>query len=146
MNKRGLSGVVTVILIILLVLVAVGIIWAAIRPPIEETVDGISGDCLTLDVEALNCEESGTNYTVGFIRNNGAGGLSDVAVVFYDPAGQTRVFYYGAALNELETGSLVVPVGNFTGFVVDRANVAAVIQPGEDRITCDITAEAQACD
>ena len=35
MNKRGLSGVVTTVIIILLVLAVVAIIWATIRPALD---------------------------------------------------------------------------------------------------------------
>jgi len=142
MKRRGLSGVVTIILIILLVLVAIGIIWSAIRPPIEEVGERISGDCLTLNVEPLSCTDNGNGaYTVNFIRNAGAGTLSDVSVVFYDTTNdQTQVVSWianggGLPLPELQTGLVTF---NPALSNVDEVNVAAVTQPGDTPITCKI--------
>ena len=53
-NKRGLSTVVTTLIIILLVLVAIGIIWIVVRGVIEtgtETAD-YAVKCLAVDVRA----------------------------------------------------------------------------------------------
>jgi len=143
MKKGGLSGVVTVILIILLVLVAIGIIWAAIRPPIEETGERISGDCLTLDVEALSCAPAtGDEYEVRFMRNPGAGTVNSVKMVFYNVDDETRIVDYNLPLTELET---VRETSTLTGFVPVRFNVAAVISPGETPITCEITNQPVDC-
>lgn len=144
MNKRGLSGIVTVILIILLVLVAIGIIWAAIRPPIQETGDRLSGDCLTLNVEALACKNLplGGQKEVTFVRNPGAGKLTDIKFVFSNSSsGQTSVLNYGNTLTELQSDTKAVAVA--AGF--DKFNIAAVIQPGETPITCEITNQPVTC-
>jgi hypothetical protein len=55
MDKRGLSQVVTTILIILIVVVAIGIIWAAVRPVIENTTTEVTADCFKLDWEVVSC-------------------------------------------------------------------------------------------
>ncbi|NCO11868.1 hypothetical protein CO038_00940 [Candidatus Pacearchaeota archaeon CG_4_9_14_0_2_um_filter_39_13] len=144
MKKRGLSGIVTVILIILLVLVAIGIIWAAIRPPIQETGDRLSGDCLTLNVEALSCTNMGNGlYDVRFMRNAGAGSLTDVKIIFYNIDDETTVVEYGSTLTELQTG--LYNSGDLSSFAPTQANVVAVIQPGETPITCEIVNQPVSC-
>lgn len=151
MNKRGLSGVVTVILIILLVLVAIGIIWSAIRPPIQETGDRLSGDCLTLNVEAVSCKPNGVNpnaWDVTFRRNAGAGSLTGIKLIFTDDSGADAGTTFisptdGGALTELATQTMTVTPTGLSGAI--NFNVAALIQPGETPITCEVTNQPVNC-
>jgi len=55
-NKKGLSTVVTTLVIILLVLVAIGIIWIVVRGAIEEGTGAIDSSvkCLEIDVIATS--------------------------------------------------------------------------------------------
>ena len=59
MNKRGLSAVITTLLVILLVLVAVGIVWGVVRGLIRRGAEDIelSARCLNINVRAttINC-------------------------------------------------------------------------------------------
>ena len=59
-NKRGLSAIVATLLIILLTLVAVGIIWFAVRNIVQGGADQIeaSAKCTAVDISATDasCE------------------------------------------------------------------------------------------
>lgn len=57
MNKSGLSNIVTMVLIILLVLVAIGIIWFFIRPFIFNSSEQLEGveSCFQTTVEPTKC-------------------------------------------------------------------------------------------
>ena len=64
-DKRGLSTIVTTLIIIVLVLVAIGIVWAVVRNVIQTgsgTLD-ISAKCLNIDVRAsqANCSDGTPN-------------------------------------------------------------------------------------
>ena len=52
-NKKGLSTVVTTLIIILLVLVAIGLLWVVIRPLLEGGAGSIESqtNCLEIDME-----------------------------------------------------------------------------------------------
>jgi flagellin-like protein len=60
-NKKGLSAIVTTLLVILLVLVAVGIVWAVVRTVIQGGAGGIElgAKCLNIDLRAssVNCAD-----------------------------------------------------------------------------------------
>ena len=58
-HKKGLSTVITTLIIILLVLVAVGIIWVVVRNTVEEGVSQIDfgSECLKVDVKATAVEK-----------------------------------------------------------------------------------------
>ena len=51
MQKRGLSGIVATLLIILLVIVAVGIVWVVVRNVVQEGSEQISFGRFTTNVE-----------------------------------------------------------------------------------------------
>lgn len=83
-NKRGLSTVVTTLIIILLVLVAIGIIWIVVRGVIEQGSQQIdvSSKCPFLDItiteaQARFCNGTACNATI--VRSSGG----DETGVFY---------------------------------------------------------------
>ena len=55
-NKKGLSDVVTTLIIILLVLVAIGILWGVLGPTFRGGAAqiGVSTDCLEINVETIS--------------------------------------------------------------------------------------------
>jgi len=95
LNKRGLSTVVTTLIIILLVLVSIGIVWAVISNILQrgtETTDN-SFRCLNIDIRATSisgCFNVGSQYTctVNFVRKSGGGEIAGLNVRFYDEIGE----------------------------------------------------------
>jgi len=55
-NKKGLSAIITTLLIVLLVLVAVGIVWAVVRNIITTGAEGVElgAECLYIDIQATS--------------------------------------------------------------------------------------------
>ena len=91
-TRKGLSDIVTNVLIILLVLVAIGIIWAFVRPTIQEGAGQLSGtgDCLTAEVVAERCvSNGGGSYNLTYTRNPGAGNLQEVKFLLKDSNGNS---------------------------------------------------------
>ena len=72
-NKRGLSQVITIVLIILLTLVAILIVWGFVRPTIESTGEQVGAECLTVDLQVTGCDITADTFTVK--RNSGTGTL-----------------------------------------------------------------------
>lgn len=99
-QKRGLSDVVTVSLIILLAIAAVVIVWTFLRPTLENTGKEIAGaNCLTVEAKAISCAH--TRTVPGDITSP----VASTAVVVENGPGQTTidklklVFYASAAAN-----------------------------------------------
>ncbi len=67
-NKKGLSAVITTLLVVLLVLVAVGIVWAVVRNLVQTGAGGVElgAKCLNIDVSAVSasCNDSLCNVVV----------------------------------------------------------------------------------
>jgi hypothetical protein len=94
-KKRGLSTVVTTLIIILLVLVDIGTVWAVVHKVIQGGVEttGSSFNCLEIDVTANSisgCVFGGGDYTckVTFTRKAGGGEIAGLKVIFYDGVGE----------------------------------------------------------
>jgi len=84
-NTRGLSAVVTTLIIILLVLVAIGIIWVVIRNVVEKGTENIdvSVKCLEVDVRATAADcTTPTACTYTLERKAGGDTISGVKLVF----------------------------------------------------------------
>lgn len=78
-DTRGLSAVITTLIIILLVLVAVGIVWVVVNNLLKggaETID-LAGKCTAVDLSAtaLTCENASIiNWSCNVTYERGAGG------------------------------------------------------------------------
>ena len=89
MNKRGLSQIVTTVILIMLILVALGAIWAIVNNLILKTSPKLNTNGLTLD---LKIKDVAINYTTGIAtvkvyRNSGAGNLTGVKFIVTDAKG-----------------------------------------------------------
>ena len=84
MNKRGLSAIITTLLVVVLVLVAVGIVWGVVRNIITEGVEELELGKLTLSLEINDVQVVGSNVNVRVKRNPGAGKLSGIKFVISD--------------------------------------------------------------
>jgi hypothetical protein len=78
MNKKGISAVVTTVLIILLSIIAVIILWAALRPTLSNTAGktntAISCTEVGLNIDSCTVTDTGVNVVVS--RQGGADNVS----------------------------------------------------------------------
>jgi len=102
MNKRGMSAVVTTLIIILLAIVAVGIVWVVVKNVISKGKEDISLTGLTLDLEILKASVDGDILSVTVKRSRGEGDLIGINFVFSD-GDNSVVVRKDTALEELET-------------------------------------------
>jgi len=102
-DKKGLSAVVTTLILILLVLVAVGIIWVVIRAVVETgtgTID-YTAKCLRVDLRATVVNNTaGTNYDVTLKRESGGDDINGVKIVFSNDTDSSSVI---DSLGNIET-------------------------------------------
>jgi Tfp pilus assembly protein FimT len=96
-NRKGLSDVVTTVLIILLVLAAVALIWGFLMPFFRGSGNQITSatSCLNLQMEVASCKNvsSGTNenYNITYRWTGGSDLTLDSAKVFiYDTDGSNK--------------------------------------------------------
>ena len=129
-NKKGLSTIVTTLIIILLVLVAIGIIWVVIRGVIEQGTSqiDINTKCINTDVRATNVTCTGVgpaNCVTTLLRKAGSDVIGGVKLVFHNSSASSSVVLEGytgdiTLLSSQVTGSLG------TGIVLPTAGTDSV--------------------
>ncbi len=72
-NKRGISDVITNLLIVLLVLVAVGVVWVVIKNILDRSAGEIEFGQFTLDLRIESAYINDSDIVVSVRRNSGAG-------------------------------------------------------------------------
>ena len=137
MNKKGISAVVANVLIVLLVVASVAIIWAVVRPTIEQAGEGIEAGCFTVQVNPESC--SATANTLRIYRRAGIGEITAFKILIEDPTGEISVeeTTNGINISELETQNINISEVN----IDDKVDIALVIgenicEPSGVPVTC----------
>jgi len=84
MNKKGMSQIVTTLIIILLSIVAIGILWVVVKNIIDKGKDEISIDAIGLDLEIERVSVDGDTLSVTVRRNPGGGSIVGINFVISD--------------------------------------------------------------
>ncbi len=82
MEKKGLSAVVTTLIIILLAIVAIGVVWVVIKNVISEGAETISLTSFTLDLAIKSAYVDGSDIKVLVRRSAGEGDMTGIKFVF----------------------------------------------------------------
>ena len=116
MNKRGISAVVAMALLVLLVIGSVALLWLFIRPTIIESGDSIGTEQFLMnlqieDVEFRNLNDGEREVDVKVNRGAGGGELSSLKI-FVSYGDETETFSFGEGIAELETKRFSFNPGN----------------------------------
>jgi len=89
MEKRGISGVVVTVLIILLAILAIALVWGFLKGFIKKSALGIHTQCLTcsLDIKKAEVDYENNLIYVKIERNTGEGNLSGIRFKFLNSTG-----------------------------------------------------------
>lgn len=146
-NKKGISDVVTTVLIILLVVAAVAIIWSFVSRPLQQSGQALetSTNCLQISLAptacSINSSDSAGKATATYKWNSGSATISGVKVVFELKDGT----------NDVVTGTAPAGVGSTQRAISTKSNatavsVAAVITGSDGKdATCSASLEKVAC-
>lgn len=142
MKKRGLSEVVTTLIIILLVLVAIGVIWVVVQNLIKQGADEIStGGNFLVDLEITGVQKIPGDelYQVSVTRNPGAGNLEGLMFIF-EGGGKTDSIKNNTALGELDSEIFAVTnnsaynnaiLYDLGGSALEKVSVAPIFKGGK---------------
>lgn len=83
-NKRGMSAVVTTLIIILLAIVAIGIVWVVVKNILDKGSEEITLTGLTLDLEITRATVEDDTLSITVKRNPGDGNLVGINFVISD--------------------------------------------------------------
>ncbi|MEM3113208.1 MAG: archaellin/type IV pilin N-terminal domain-containing protein [Candidatus Pacearchaeota archaeon] len=134
-NKRGLSDIVTTVLLVLLAIAAIGIIWVVIQNFINTGTKGIgtTADCFqnTFEVvSALNVSTSTSSSVNVTVKRISGQSSIDKLLFYYTSLGETTKKIETTNISSVgETRVVTVPIASSGGALKqgDSVQVAAVI-------------------
>ena len=131
-NKKAISAVVATIMIVLVAIIAVMILWAALRKPIESGAEGAgtATECFYLDLKIEDVNYDGSQLGVKVKRNAGAAELNTVRIIV---DGTEKIPTDATGPNELETKTYNMSVSSKP---TDKVEIAGVLKGGN---TCSVS-------
>jgi hypothetical protein len=149
-NNKGLSTVVTTLIIILLVLVAVGIIWGVVNNLLTKSKSNINANtrCMDIDIKATKVLDNGDGtFNVTLSRTSTGEAVDGVkAVIYNNESLNTEVLDIAYAVNPLDnvvkvtTASTNFPTG-FTGTLIKKIEVTPYFTDDSGvEVLCPVTA------
>lgn len=132
-NKRGVSEVITNILLILLSVVAVAILWAFLQPIFTKSGAKLeqAEACLSANFEIMQCTAYSDSANVSVKRNAGMANIREIKLIFEKFDGSTSAIVQNNTPAELETRVYSVNLG----FDAERVSVAAGIADKDEKIS-----------
>lgn len=139
MKKRGLSEVVTAVLLVLLVIVSSIIIWRFFLPLLTQGGKSVltTSSCISLDLQPIACKINHPQNNSANVTYKWAGGnvnITSVKLILESTDGDQAV-KDGPALSLLETRTVTADFGE--GKVASKFTVAGVVRlENGDTVTC----------
>ena len=129
MEKRGLSTIVTTVIMILLVLVAVEIVWIVVKKVVGDTSEDISLEKLKIDLQitdvVLTAAQDSIDVTVE--RKIGEGDLSAIRFLVSDGT-TTETFDIDTTLEELTQETFTISQTDINGLTeVTEVSIAPIV-------------------
>ncbi len=133
MNKRGLSDIITNILIILIVLVAVGILWAFVRPfltssgePLASTIDTYATQ-LSIVPQGVYVDNQNKTMNITVRRGSGTSSANRVSIILTDVNRVSAVFSFDlSGLGEFESRAFFINYTNSSLGNISSISIAPI--------------------
>lgn len=142
-SNKGLSAVITSLLLILLSLVAIGIIWVVVKNLMDNATSGISFDRFSLNLGIKSAYTDNIEVKVVVRRTAGVGNLTGIYFIFSDGTSSSDV-KRSFALKELEERTFAFSSAEVGGISsVKTVSVSPIYQSGGSDVIGGITDTAE---
>jgi flagellin-like protein len=141
-NKRGLSAVITTVIMIALVLVAVGIVWAVVNTLIQDQTEKIEAGAvmINLDLKSATISEDNTTTFITVKRGVGKGDLSKIKFLLSD-GNEEIVKEVNTTLRESEIKKFNFSLNDLSGNLVKISIVPIIVLESGEEFTKDVSDE-----
>jgi hypothetical protein len=133
MNKRGLSTIVTSVILILLVLVVIGVVWVVINNVVKSGSEEIELGRLTVGLDIDNAYVQGNNVIVQVTRDSGSGNFGGVKFIFSNESlseSAEEVFL----LEQLDSRTFTFPLTELDGETIEKVSIALFYESDSGKI------------
>ncbi len=124
MSKRGLSTIITTLIMILLTLVAVGMIWLVVMNILKSSAEDINIGKFTIDLDIKSVQIDNNNVMIKIKRNVGAGEISGLKFAVSDGF-NISVYEETTNIKELEEKTYIL---NYDGGLVKSVSIAPILK------------------
>jgi hypothetical protein len=125
--KRGLSAVVTTLVIILLVLFTSGVIWTVIQNVISEQAREISLGKFSTDLNIKSVKVEGEILSVGVERNPGKGDIIKLKFVFENTT-SSEIVERESDIGELEEQNFIFSLGDLSLLGIKKVSIVPIYE------------------
>lgn len=139
-NKKGVSGIISIILIIALLLVVVGIVWLVIQNVVTEGTEELdfATKCLgtELEVTAVTCGETNSTNCDVVVKKTKGDEIGGVKVVLTDEDGNSQVTGSAGDISVLATKSIDSSYSDFEDEPTKVESTIYFIKENGDEYIC----------
>ncbi|MBX4196433.1 hypothetical protein KW805_02505 [Candidatus Pacearchaeota archaeon] len=133
--KKGLSDVITAVLVIIIAIAAILLVWTFVKPVIKQSGERIetaqaAQNALAIQRQSVTIgDDTYPLMTLIVQRNAGQGNITGFSIVLEDAAGMSATFNYpNITLREYETVRIPVYYGNTSLHNITRVSVIPLVQ------------------
>ncbi len=123
-NKKGVSEVITAVLLILLTITAIGVLWVVMQNFINASTEKIKTGINTLSIKLESAQIENTDLKLRIKRVPGQGNMTSVKVILEDETGKSDSYIQDFSLVELETKTMTTSLANFDG--IDSSKIKKI--------------------
>ncbi|MEK6812192.1 MAG: hypothetical protein AABX76_01400, partial [Nanoarchaeota archaeon] len=132
-RKKGLSEVVTTVIIILLSLVAVGIVWVVVKNVVSSGAEGVSLGMFTNSLVIKSVVLENNSVLVDVKRNSGGNNITFVKFIFENGT-DSQTVEKKAALQELEQKTFSFYLSDLLITNINKVSISAVYLDSSGKI------------
>jgi hypothetical protein len=137
-NRRGLSEVVTTLIIILLSLVAIGTVWYVVSTLLSSGSQQIGLEQFSIDVNFVKVAVNGNDVTLTVKRATGPGNITGIKFILSDGS-NSEDFTEEISLSELQQKTFTETLASLTPANLKTASVAPIFLRNGENVQGDIT-------
>ncbi len=137
MEKRGLSQIVSTVLLMLIFIVAISIISVMLSPLLKAPSNSVVVQSLSvyLEIEEESVEISDNMVNMNVRRNPGGGEIIGLKVILEDEDGMIQSLDYSMGINELESKSISLPYKSSSIGRIEKISIAPLFSVnGQERL------------
>ena len=123
-NKRGVSGVVTAVLLILLAVASIGVLWVVVSKLVSDNAEVIGAGINNVNIDVQEAHINNSHVYVKIKRMPATGNLTGVKFIFEDSDGDSASVIQAVSLKELEVKTLSIDYSAIEG--VDFSKVIKI--------------------
>ena len=133
MEKRGISAVVSTVLLISLVVIVSAVVWAVFQNIVSDAGEEISVGRINLDLEIVSVSGSGSDLIVNLQRGKGAGELEGIKFIVESESEQ-EILENSSDLDEFDAAKFSLTLNEFDFTDVKMVSVAPILSSGSSDI------------